>query len=89
LVAAADTKSLQCIYVSGEVKIPGKYPFSDELTLNKAIGMAKGFTAKASGKVILTREGSDKKTLDPKDVQKGDATEIKLNPGDKLFLPRK
>jgi protein involved in polysaccharide export with SLBB domain len=89
VAAENDTKPLQFIYVSGEVKIPARYPYSDELTLNKAIEMAKGVTSKASGKVILARDGSDKKTLDLKDVQKGDATDIKLKPGDKLFVPRK
>src|SRR5690349_23362642 len=73
VAAESNTKPSQYIYVSGEVKIPAKYPYSDELTLSKAIEMAKGVTSKAADKVTVTREGSDKKTFDLKAVQKGDA----------------
>jgi protein involved in polysaccharide export with SLBB domain len=89
IAAENDTKPPQCIYVTGEVKIPNKYPYMDELTLSKAIEMAKGVTSKASDKVTLTREGGEKKTFDLKDVQKGNATDTKLKPGDNLFVPRK
>jgi len=36
------------IYVSGEVKTPGAFPYEDGLTVQKAITMAGGFTERAS-----------------------------------------
>jgi protein involved in polysaccharide export with SLBB domain len=89
LAAENDTKPPQFIYIGGEVKVPQRYVYSDHLTLGKAIKMAKGVTSKASDKVTLTRQGSDEQTFKLKAVQKGDATEIKLKPGDKVFVPRK
>ena len=41
------------IYVSGEVKTPGGFPYEDGLTAQKAITMAGGFTEKAA-KNLLT-----------------------------------
>ena len=89
LAAEKETKPPQFIYIGGEVKIPQTYPYSDDLTLGKAIKMAKGVTSKASDKVTLTRQGSAKQTFKLKAVQKGDATEVKLKPGDEVFVPRK
>jgi protein involved in polysaccharide export with SLBB domain len=44
------------IYVTGEVKKPGGYPFEPGLTVRKAISLAGGFTDKASrGKITITR----------------------------------
>lgn len=89
LAAESNSKSLQFIYVGGEVKVPQRYVYSDDLTLGKAIKLAKGVTSKASDKVILTRQGSDEQTFRLKAVQKGDAANVKLKPGDKVFVPRK
>ena len=89
LAAENETKPLQFIYIGGEVKVPQTCVYSDDLTLGKAIKMAKGVTSKASDKVTLTRQGSDKQTFKLKAVQKGDATDVKLKPGDEVFVPRK
>ena len=91
LLAAAEneTKPPQFIYIGGEVKVPQRYVYSEDLTLGKAIKMAKGVTSKASDRVTLTRQGSDERTFKLKAVQKGDATDVKLKPGDKVFVPRK
>jgi len=89
LASENDTKPPQFIYVAGEVNVPQRYVYSDDLTLGKAIKMAKGVTSKASDKVTLTRQGSDEQTFKLKAVQKGDAADIKLKPGDKIFVPKK
>jgi protein involved in polysaccharide export with SLBB domain len=44
------------IYVTGEVKKPGGYPYETGLTVRKAISLAGGFTEKAAkGKITVTR----------------------------------
>jgi protein involved in polysaccharide export with SLBB domain len=44
------------VYVTGEVKAPGGFPFEDGLTAQKAITMAGGFTEKAAKAVLsITR----------------------------------
>ncbi|WP_338468414.1 polysaccharide biosynthesis/export family protein [Novosphingobium sp. ZN18A2] len=39
-------------YILGEVEKPGEYPYSGELTLDQAIAMAGGFTARANKSVV-------------------------------------
>jgi protein involved in polysaccharide export with SLBB domain len=44
------------VYITGEVKKPGVYPYEIGLTVRKAISLAGGFTDKASrGKITVTR----------------------------------
>ena len=46
----------QRVYVSGEVKTPGRYLYEKGLTVDKAISMAGGWTEKAErGTIKLTR----------------------------------
>jgi polysaccharide export outer membrane protein len=48
------------IYVSGEVKAPGGFPYEDGLTAQKAITMAGGFTEKAAKNLLtVTRRKAD------------------------------
>ena len=47
---------LQKVYVNGEVKKPGDYPYEKNITLHKVITMAGGFTDKASeGRIKVLR----------------------------------
>jgi polysaccharide export outer membrane protein len=39
-------------YISGEVKKPGSYPYRKELTIEKAVALAGGFTERASRSAI-------------------------------------
>jgi protein involved in polysaccharide export with SLBB domain len=50
------------LYVSGEVKAEGAYPYEEGLTVQKAITMAGGFTEKASRtpKVLRTIDGKER-----------------------------
>ena len=77
------------IYVSGEVKIPQRYVYTNGMTLGSAIKLAKGPTAFASQKVLLTRNGGQPQTVDRKTIEQGKAKDIELQPGDKLFVARR
>ena len=71
------------IYVSGEVKTAGAYPYEEGLTVHKAITMAGGFTDKAStnrAKVIRTIEGKDHSIAVDLDAM--------VQPDDILVIPR-
>ncbi|MFK3974208.1 polysaccharide biosynthesis/export family protein [Pseudomonas sp. NPDC087358] len=46
-------------YISGEVKLPGGYPFQPGLTLDRAIAVAGGLTERASDKRISIVRGAD------------------------------
>lgn len=69
------------IYVNGEVKRPGGYPYQPGLTVDKAIALAGGFTDRASRKKVqLTPSGR-------KDGQQRSASlDEKVNPGDIIVI---
>jgi len=88
--ANEDSKGIQCIYIDGQVNIPNRFPYTNGLTLNAAIKMAKGVTAEAaSTKVRLTREGEKPVTVDLKAIQQGTTKDIELEPGDRVHVPKK
>ncbi len=76
------------IHVGGEVMRPGRVLWSPDLTLNKAIQEAGGFSlyGKKSG-VLLTR---DAKTyvVDLKSALRNPDKDFKVYPGDSLNVPR-
>jgi protein involved in polysaccharide export with SLBB domain len=85
-----ESEPIQLVYVTGQVKIPNRYVYTNGMTLSAAIKMAKGVTEQASPtKVTLTREGKKPLMLDRQKIKDGTAKDIKLQPGDKLFVPQK
>ncbi len=51
------------VFVNGEVKKPGAYPYQKELTFRKAIALAGGFSNRASkGKIYVIQEIDNKST---------------------------
>ncbi len=67
-------------YISGEVKKPGSYPYRKDLTVEKAVVLAGGFTERASrNKISLV---SEKNKKDVKAVGLDD----KIRPGDVITV---
>lgn len=58
------------IYINGEVRNPGKYPFQPGLTLLKAITIAGGFTERASQSriTVLSATGDSVRSVDSLDI---------------------
>jgi polysaccharide export outer membrane protein len=73
------------VYVTGEVRKPGSYPYEEGMTVIKAVSLAGGLTEKAAdGKMTVTRKekGQNGTTL-----QIG--TNDLLRPDDVLLVPEK
>ena len=76
------------VYVGGEVQRPGRIVWTPDLTLNKAIQAAGGFTLYArEGGVSLVRE-QGAYTLDTRLAQRSPADDPRLMPGDSVQVPR-
>jgi len=84
-----ESKPEQMLYLGGEVKIPGRYPYTNGMTLGSAIKMAKGLTDKASQTKVEITRGTKKLVLDRKRIEATKNKDIKLEPGDRIFVPRK
>lgn len=75
-IVTVSIKRFRNIYIRGEVRKPGAYPYEKGLTVEKAIAMAGGLTPRASKSAItLVREKKRRKEIDA-DMQ------TPLHPGD-------
>lgn len=69
-------------FILGEVKLPGEYPYSGDLTLDQAVAKAGGYTARANkGTIVIRRQ----------DAKQGyrvrlDGTALKIAPGDTIIV---
>jgi polysaccharide export outer membrane protein len=76
------------VEVSGDVKAPQRVPFTADLTVLGAITAAGGFTEYADqGKVTYTSAGKVV-LVNIKEVRKNPAKDIKVKPGDKIYVPQ-
>lgn len=79
------------IYVLGEVKQPGSYPYKATLTIVEAFALAGGATNRAAtNNTKLTREmnGEEVKVRVPmQEVVEGRRKNIRLLPGDVVYVP--
>ena len=67
-------------YINGEVEKPGSYPYKKNLTVEKAVALAGGFTERASRNTISLVSEKDKRFV--KSVVLND----KINPGDVITI---
>jgi len=84
------------VYVTGEIKKPGAYPFEEGMTVLKAVTLAGGFTDKASVRRIKILRGTvkintapDEKATDKKNEKdnnkNNNTTEIKAKAEDPIY----
>lgn len=75
-------------YISGEVRAPGRFLWSDDTTLLKAISTAGGFTDYANrGKVELIR-GKDRVVYNCNELQQQPSKDPLIRPGDTILVRR-
>ncbi len=75
-------------YVGGEVKNPGRFLWSEDTTLLKAINTASGFTDYANRRKVQLVHGKTTETYDCEDLQRHPAKDVPIRPGDTLTVPR-
>jgi polysaccharide export outer membrane protein len=79
------------IFVFGEVKKPGSYPYNTNLTIVDAFALAGGFSERAnSNDTKLTREVNDVEVqvrIPMQEIVEGRRKNLKLLPGDIVFVP--
>ena len=79
------------VFVFGQVAKAGTFRYEDQMTIIQVITLAGGFSKTAAkNSVHLTRlvNGTEKKmTIDVEKIWKGSLPNIKLKPGDIIFVP--
>lgn len=80
------------IFVFGEVKKPGSYPYKTNLTIVDAFALAEGFSERANSndtKLTRTLNGVEVQVRVPmQEIVEGRRKNLKLLPGDIVFVPQ-
>lgn len=75
-------------YTSGEVRAPGRFLWSDDTTLLKAISTAGGFTDYANRRKVELIRGKERQVYNCEDLQRNPAKDVPIRPGDTITVPR-
>jgi biopolymer transport protein ExbD len=85
---AGDSAPAGFVYLSGQAQVPGRYPYTNGLTLSALVRQAGGLTSAASDTIRLEREGEQPVTIHWKTNDQAGDSNIQLRPGDRLFVPK-
>jgi polysaccharide export outer membrane protein len=81
---SAEVLNFRPYYILGEVTTPGRYPYTDGLTVVKAVAAAGGFTYRAKSSRVFIKRNTDQKEQEY-DLQ---AT-TPVMPGDTIRIPER
>jgi protein involved in polysaccharide export with SLBB domain len=75
-------------YMSGEVRAPGRFLWSDDTTLLKAISTASGFTDYANRRKVELVRGKERQVYNCEDLQRNPSRDVPIRPGDTITVSR-
>jgi len=75
-------------YVGGEARNPGRFPWSEDTTLMKAISTASGFTDYANRQKVQLTRGGMVDVYNCEDLQRHPVKDPTIRPGDTITIPR-
>ena len=80
--------SSRFFYVGGEARSPGRYPWTKDVTLLKAINTAGGFSDYANRGTVELTHGKEKKTYNCEAIRQHPENDVEIQPGDSIYVPR-
>jgi polysaccharide biosynthesis/export protein VpsN len=80
--------TVRFFYVGGEARVPGRYNWSEDITLLKAINTAGGFNDYANRSKVEVTRGKEKRVLDCEDLRRHPERDISIQPGDSIYISR-
>jgi polysaccharide biosynthesis/export protein VpsN len=75
------------VSVGGEVKEPGRVPFTDDLTILGSINAAGGFSPFADERKVRLLRGSEVTIINVKKIRTNPSLDLPLQPGDRVEVP--
>ena len=79
---------MRFVNVSGEVKVPGRFPYTADMTVMSAIAAASGFSDFGDPKRVKLVRAGNVQVLDTKKFSKYPSQDIKVLPGDQIVVPQ-
>ena len=80
--------SSRFFYVGGEARSPGRYPWTKDVSLLKAINTAGGFSDYANRSSVELTRGKEKKTYNCEAIRQHPENDVEIQPGDSIYVPR-
>jgi len=80
--------ALRFFYIGGEVRNPGRFPWSEDTSLLKAINTAGGFTDYANRRKVQLARGKQQQEFDCEELQRNPSKDVQIRPGDTITVPR-
>lgn len=75
-------------YVGGEVRGPGRYGWTEDITLLKALNTAGGFTDYANRSKVEVVRGKQKIVVNCEEIRNQPSKDISILPGDSIWVAR-
>jgi protein involved in polysaccharide export with SLBB domain len=76
------------VNVDGEVRSRMRVPYTADMTLMSAINAAGGMSEFADQRRVQLNRGTESQTIDIRRVRRDPSLDIKVQPGDSIFVPR-
>jgi polysaccharide export outer membrane protein len=76
--------SFRPFYILGEVGKPGEYPYSNGMTIERAVATASGYTYRADHKKVFIKHANDEK-----EVAVPLTSQVMIAPGDTIRVPER
>jgi len=76
------------VTVGGDVRSPGRVPYTNDLTILTAINASGGFTEFADPKKVRLLRGDKSYEVDIRKIRSQPSEDIRMLPGDKVEVPR-
>lgn len=80
--------TIRFFYIGGEVRSPGRFNWTEDITLLKAINTAGGFTDFSNRRKVEVTRGKIKQVFNAEDIRQNPEKDITIQPGDSLYVPR-
>ncbi len=87
-VIVSQQGSARFVNVGGDVRSPGRVPYTPDLTLMKVITASGDFTEFANPKQVRLLRDGESMTVDVRKIRQDPSLDIALTPGDDVFVPR-
>jgi polysaccharide export outer membrane protein len=80
--------AIRFFYIGGEVRSPGRFNWTEDVTLLKAINTAGGFTDFANRRKVEVTRNQVKQVFDAELIRQQPAKDFPIQPGDSVYVPR-
>jgi protein involved in polysaccharide export with SLBB domain len=76
------------VYVLGQVRTPGRYAFTEDMTIVEAVTLAGGFANLAERNYTIVTRGTRRIPIPVEKIMQGLASNFPLQPGDIVYVPQ-